>query len=158
MGFQAEGGEDQGSGHTECGKGALGLRMGLPGQDHWEFQAPGPRSGKNRGEWGFSLPYIGQSPIAGLRSWTSINRYQWFGWPGAQHVTSYSLRFSRFPLCVAGCCSFPRPPWLRSGWTAQPWARAGSAVRFFASQVPPVDAQTPITRGTGWVVDRVRLG
>ncbi|XP_074211494.1 methyl-CpG-binding domain protein 1 isoform X6 [Camelus bactrianus] len=46
----------------------------------------------------------------------------------------------------AGRCSFLWPPWLRTGWTAQPWAPAGSAVRSFASQVPPVDAQTLITR------------
>lgn len=61
-----------------------------------------------------------------------------------------------FPLPLL-CCRpllLPWYPWLRTGWTAQPWALAGSAVRFFASQVPPVDAQTPTTRGTGWVVDR----
>lgn len=33
-------------------------------------------------EWGFSLLYIGHLPMAGPRSCTSINRYQWFVWPG----------------------------------------------------------------------------
>lgn len=46
----------------------------------------------------------------------------------------------------AGRRSFLWPPWLRTGWTARPWALAGSAVRSFESQVPPADAQTPITR------------
>lgn len=40
----------------------------------------------------------------------------------------------------------PEASWLRTGWTAQPWALAGSDVKSIASQGPPVDAQTPITR------------
>lgn len=50
------------------------LRMGLLCQ---EVGGVTSSWAQDRGEWGFSVAYIGQLPVAGPRSCTSINRYQW---------------------------------------------------------------------------------
>lgn len=38
------------------------------------YKPLGPGQGRMGWEWGFSLPYICQLPVAGPRSWMSINR------------------------------------------------------------------------------------
>lgn len=160
-----EGGETPGTPGPGVRHGASGAEHGECGGDRGRSREPaggrqgravGPRTGRNWWEWGFLFLVLASCPwqVPGFAQVVIDN--QWFMWPGAQHVTAGRLSLSRCPFHVAGPCSFLWLPWLRSGWTAQPWAPAGSVVRFFESQVPPADAQTPITRGTGWVVGRVR--
>lgn len=88
--------------------------MGLPDEEDEECEAPGPRTGKKWWEWGFSLPYIGQLPVASPRFWINISRYQWFVWPGAQHVPFYSLFLPLPPPCC-------RPLLLPVALMAEEW-------------------------------------